>query len=224
MSRRGPQLVLGLAVAAIAGLLGAAALDRRDLAFTPGVPTIGAAAELEPKEQACQTNLAVPEAFRRVEFVPLTGGAPGPRLNVKLSDTKSGRRLARAKVPAGHPSDRPLRVDVGRVPAGRRIDVCVSNRGSDDVELAGGKSESVLGSPLTVEFHEVEGWALSLRFLRGHPRPVLSQVPLIIDRASLFRPGLVGPWTFWLLAVLIAVAVPLLLAYALRRSLEEPSP
>jgi hypothetical protein len=77
---------------------------------------------------------------------------------------------------------------------------------------------------LTVEFHEVEGWALSLRFLRGHPRPVLSQVPLIIDRAALFRPGPVGPWTFWLLALLVAVAVPLLLAHALRRALKETGP
>jgi hypothetical protein len=224
MSRHAPIVLLGLAVAAIAGLIGAAALDRRDLAFTPGVPIIGTAAELDSKEQACQTKLAVPEAFREIEFVPLTGGEPGPRLNVKLLDTKSGRRLARRKVSAGYPGDRPLRVDVGRVPAGRRVDVCIANRGPDDVKLAGGKSESVLGSPLTVEFHEVEGWAVSLRFLRGHPRPVLSQVPLIIHRAALFRPGLVGPWTFWLLAALMVVAVPLLLAQALRRALEEPTP
>jgi hypothetical protein len=224
MSRRPAQLVLGLALAAIAGLPLAAALNHRDLAFTPGVPIIGAAVEVEPKEQACQLNLAVPQSFRRVELVPLTGGNPGPKLQVRLFDTKSGRRLARTRVPGGYRGDNPVRAHVGRIAAGRRIDVCVINRGADDVELAGGKAESVLGSPLTVDFHEVEGWALSLRFLRGDPRPILSQVPLIIDRAALFRPGLVGPWTLWLLAVLVAAAVPGLLAYALRRALEEPSP
>jgi hypothetical protein len=224
MSRRGPQLVLALAVAAIACLLAAAAIDRRDLAFTPGVPIIGAAAELESGEGACQTNLPVPAAFRKVEFVPLTGGAAGPRLSVKVVDTKTGRRLDRTSVPAGYPSARPVRVGVGRVAAGRRIDVCVTNRESADVELAGGKSESVLGSPLLVDGHEVEGWAVSLRFLRGDSRSVLSQVPLIFDRAALFRPGPVGAWTFWVLAALVAFAVPLLLAFALRRALGEAEP
>jgi hypothetical protein len=212
-------LLLAIAAAAIAGLLVAAAIDRRDLAFTPGVPIIGTAAELEHNQRACQTNLPVPTAFRRVEFVPLARGAPGPRLSVKVVDTKTGRRLDRTSVAAGYPSGRPLRVDAGRIPAGRRIDVCVTNRGSVDLELAGGKSESVLGSPLMLKAHEVEKWAVSLRFLRGHSRSVLSQVPLIFDRAALFRPGPVGAWTFWAIAALLAFAVPLLLAYALRDAL-----
>jgi hypothetical protein len=41
-------------------------------------------------------------------------------------------------------------------------------------------------------------------------RSILSQLPAIFDRASLFRPGPVGPWTFW---VLLFGVMPLL-AYA----------
>jgi hypothetical protein len=42
--------------------------------------------------------------------------------------------------------------------------------------------------------------ALALLFLREHPRSLLSLVPTIFRRASLFRPGWVGPWTYWLLS------------------------
>ena len=218
---RGPGLLLALAAAAIGGLLAAAAIDRRDLAFTPGVPIIGSAAELGPNKRACQTEIRVPASFRRVEFVPLTRGAGGPRLSVRVSDAKSGRRLDRTSVAAGYPSERPVAIGVGRIAAGRRIDVCVTNRGSVPVELAGGKSESMPTSRLLVDDHEVEEWAVALRFLRGRPRSVLGQVPQIFERAALFRPGPVGPWTFWALAALVGLALPGLLAWGLRHALRE---
>jgi Dolichyl-phosphate-mannose-protein mannosyltransferase len=53
---------------------------------------------------------------------------------------------------------------------------------------------------------------VALWFLpRDHEkRSILSQLPTIFERASLFRPGPVGPWTFWLLLFCV---MPLL-AYA----------
>jgi hypothetical protein len=55
---------------------------------------------------------------------------------------------------------------------------------------------------------------LDLAFERG-PRTLLSQAPAIAQRAALFRAGWVGTWTYAVLALLLVLAVPALLAAAL---------
>jgi hypothetical protein len=52
----------------------------------------------------------------------------------------------------------------------------------------------------------------------GEQRSLLSLAPAMFERASLFRPGIVGPWTYWILFALVlpgvAVASVVLLARA----------
>ena len=219
--RRGWPVVVGLAAAGLAGLVVSAALDRRDLAFTTGVPITRVAEVIAPAETACQTDIRVPAPFRAVELVPRWLKSSAPPLVVELRDSRSGARLARRSVPAGYPDNTRLAVEVGLVPAGRRIDVCVVNAGSVKVGVEGGKAEAGRGSRLVIQERENERSDLSLRFL-GQPRSVLSQMPLIFQRATLFRPGWVGAWTFWALAALLALAVPTLLASALAGVEREP--
>ncbi len=219
--RRGAVVLLLVCLAALVGLVVAAAVDRRDLAFTTGVPILGLAAELAPGQTACQRYVSVEEPFRAVRLVPHGIGGPTPALALALREPASGRSLAHAAVAAGYPDGAPLIVKVARVPAGGRIDVCVTDRGQSDLGLDGGKAESVPQSPLIVAGGRSAQSALALDFLRGQPRSVLSQVPLILSRAALFRPGWVGTWTFWLLAVLVAVGVPAALAVALAQSDRE---
>jgi hypothetical protein len=217
-SRRPPGgalVLIALAILAIAGVAAAAAIDRRDLAFTPGVPALGPVVQVDPGREACQRQLAAKAPFRAVELIP--GPPPVVRgaVAVRVVDSHSGQVLGRGVVPPGRPAGQPLMARIGRVAGARRIDVCIRDLGPAPVTLTGGRAESVPGSRLTSGPKEIEGYALSLRFFRERPRSVLSQVPLIFRRAALFRPGLVGPWTFWALAALVALGIPLLLARAL---------
>jgi hypothetical protein len=50
---------------------------------------------------------------------------------------------------------------------------------------------------------------------------MLELVPQAFERAALFRPAWVGPWTFWLLLGLVAAGVPLLLAAAYRSAVTD---
>lgn len=211
---RGWPLLLAIALAGLVGLALAAVVDRRDLAFTPGVPITRVAAVLEGGETACQRRVRVIEPFQAIELVPRWLGAPGPALALRVTSYRSRRERARVPVPGGYPDNRPLRVRTGPVRAGGRIDVCVTNRGPGRVGIEGGEAESAPTSPLFVDGRRNEASALALRFL-GEPRSVASQVPVIFQRAALFRPGWVGPWTFWALALVVAVGVPALLARAL---------
>jgi len=211
----GPAVVVAVAVLAIAGLVIAAAMDRRDLAFTPGVPMLGPVVQLDPGRQVCQRSLRVKAPFRAVELIPGPAPIVRGRLGVRVVDVRSGDVLGRGVVPSGQRGGRPVKARIGKVAGARLIDVCINDLGPRPVTLAGGRAESVPGSRLTRGTKEIEGYALSLRFFRDRPRSVLAQVPLIFRRAALFRPSVVGSWTFWALAALVALGVPLLLARAL---------
>jgi hypothetical protein len=45
----------------------------------------------------------------------------------------------------------------------------------------------------------------------------------VFQRASLFRPGFVGAWTYWVLAALMVLAVPALLWRALGGVADAPT-
>jgi hypothetical protein len=63
-----------------------------------------------------------------------------------------------------------------------------------------------------------------LTFGRRHPTTALSLVPTMFRRAGLFHGGWVGAWTYWLLAALVALAVPALLVRALRDAELDDAP
>ena len=60
-----------------------------------------------------------------------------------------------------------------------------------------------------------------MRLERGQPRSLLARLPDAFTHASQFKPGWVGAWTFWALAALVLIAVPLLLARALSGALRD---
>ena len=104
------------------------------------------------------------------------------------------QRLARGQIAAGYVRAIAPIVALDRtIPSGRRIQVCLRSRGPGTVDL--------MGAPLPNHaLVEDDGTAsgsrqaaIALLFLRPHPRSVLSLVPTIFARASLFRPGWVGP-------------------------------
>ena len=57
---------------------------------------------------------------------------------------------------------------------------------------------------------------IALIFERDHARSALALVPTAFERAALFKPPWMGTWLVWALAAAVLLAVPLLIAAALR--------
>ena len=169
-------------------------------------------------------------AFASVRLAADTAGRPGPRLAVQVRDSASRRRLGQGTVPAGYvaaldtPAGYPS-TDVGAIRGDEReVDVCIANRGQAPVALGGDGDADVGDSRLVVDGQRRPG-GLTLSFGRQQPTTLLAQLPVALERASLFHPALLGTWTLWLLCALVAFAVPVALAFAVAGAVRaEPQP
>jgi hypothetical protein len=212
-----PQLTLVAVVAAgLAVLIAVALTDKRDEAFTLGVRPAGVAAQLRPGDRACQERIEVPEDFSSVELQIGTYRRPGVPLEVSvLERSAAGPELGRGSLHGGYPDVSRARIGVGDVDAGRQIAVCVENGGERRVALYGNSGAAAPFSTLRVRGRTVDN-DLTLVFHRSEQRSLIAALPDMFSRASLFKAGWVGAWTFWLLGLAAVGLVPLVLALALR--------
>jgi hypothetical protein len=202
--------LIAVTVLGALALLAAAALDDRERAFSVGLPAVRIAAELPPGERACTLGIDVPADFSRVRLATASFGSPGPRLTI----TAGG---SRGTVAGGYPDNSTVEARLATVSEGGRVEVCVTNEGDHRVAL--------LGSPPDTPPHELGnpglGPDIGIVFLRDEPSSMAALVPDAFERASRFRPAWVGPWTFWVLLGLVAVALPALLAAAYRSAVTD---
>jgi hypothetical protein len=212
-----PQLTLVAVVAVgLLVLIGVGLTDRSDEAFTLGVRPAGVAAELRPGDRACQERIEVPEDFSSVALQIGTFRRPGVPLEVDVSErTAAGPELRSGSLDGGYPDVSRQRVEVGEIDAGRQIAVCVENNGARRVALYGNSGVAAPFSPLRVRGRTVNN-DLTLVFHRSEKRSLIAELPDTFSRASLFKAGWVGAWTFWLLGLAAVGLVPLVLALALR--------
>jgi hypothetical protein len=215
MRKAGAIALIATVVVGLVALAGVAARDKRDLAFTIGVvPTIPAA-KLNPGATVCQSAITVPDSFTRVRLRAGTTAGPGQPLDLNVREVGSNRTLAHGRLPGGYPDPTEQSARVGRVAAGKRIAVCIRNVGRRNALVYGNAAGAAPPSQASLHGRTLDT-DLTLVFLGDSRRSMLTQLPDLFQRASVFRPGWVGPWTFWVLAVLVVAGVPLLLARALR--------
>jgi hypothetical protein len=223
--RRAVGVFVLLAVLAVAGVLLVGATRKTELAFTLGVTPGGIVTTLAPGEQACQRPIDVPKngGFDGIT-VPLgTFHQPGSAVEATVIRLPGRSPLARGTLPAGYPDIGARELEriavTPAVPEGARIAVCLRNTGTGRVAVYGNGDLASPGSTLFKDSRPATADA-SLSFTRGS-RSVLSEFGVSADHAALFKAGWVGPWTFWLLAALVALGVPALLAFALARAARE---
>lgn len=214
-----------LAALAVGAVLLVGATRKTQLAFTLGVTPGGVVTTLAPGQQACQRPIDVPKdgGFDGIT-VPLgTFHQPGSAVEATVIAVPGRRPLARGTLPAGYPDVGTRKVEriavSPAVPAGARIAVCLRNTGTGRVAIYGNGDVATSGSTLLKDGRPATADA-SLSFTRAS-RSDLSLFGVSADHASLFKAGWVGPWTFWLLAALVALGVPVLLAFALARAGRE---
>ncbi|HEY6760995.1 MAG TPA: hypothetical protein VI318_15975 [Baekduia sp.] len=224
------RLALGLFGVVAAGLIALVivqASQSTNLAFTVGAAPQAPIAALKAGQTVCQRQLNVPPhaGFDQIALQVGTHHRPGPPLDVVVRNHDTGRILGRGTLRAGYPDiptgggDRV--VATGAVAADQPIDVCVTNRGPRSVALYGSgalanrNSDAVLDGKETA--YDVTMVFQDARHSRG------SELADMFQRASLFRPGFVGAWTYWILVALMVLAVPALLWRALGGVTDAPT-
>ena len=217
MRRSGVTALIAIVCAGLVALALVAARDRRELAFTIGVVPSIPAAELSPRATVCQTPITVPQEFSRVSLRAGNPGGLGQPLAISVHTADARRELGRGRLLGGYPDATEQGTTVGEVDEGQKISVCVRNIGTQKVTLYGNAAGAALPSAALVKGRPLET-DITLVFLNRERHSMLSLLPEVFERASLFRPGWVGPWLFWVLSVAALLGVPLLLARALADS------
>jgi hypothetical protein len=220
-SRAAIFLIATVAVGVFALLVGRA-FDERPLQQRLGVFTDHSVASLSGGQTACQGSIALVDDTSAVTFNPGTPHAePGPEIVATVRDSYSQKVLSTGRVAAGFDPRKAQTIGLSpAVKANSQVDVCFRNVGPGRVLLFGDTQRGDVHATVATSIASIDGRPLlnddiALVFPRKSPKSVLALIPEMFTRASLFRPGFVGPWMYWLLAALILVGAPLLLARAL---------
>jgi hypothetical protein len=226
-SRAALALIVTAAVGVVALLVGRA-FDERPLQQRLGVFIAGSVAPLVPGQTACQGSIAMADDASAVTFNPGTPhGEPGPAIVATVRDSYSQKQLAAGRLPAGFDPAKAQTIQLSpSVKANVQVDFCFRNAGPGQTLLfgdteAGAAHPTISTSTASIDGHPLLSQDIALVFPRRSPKSVLELVPQIFRRAAVFRPGAVGPWVYWLLAALILVGAPLLLARALATASDE---
>ena len=172
--------------------------------------------QLQPGDTLCAPNLSLPADTRFIRF-KVTSGTPRPPIDVRLRAGGQVIRTGVGETPTGGLTavDVPLPDRPGSPEAvsGR---LCLTPR--DQAIAIGGMANVYGGEPqswVRVNGSTLRGTQIGVWFLPdgGERKSLVSMLPEIIERASLFRPSPVGPWLYYVL--LLAVA-PLLVFASVR--------
>jgi hypothetical protein len=211
--RAGVLAVLLVTAAGLVALLLAAGSDGRSTAFSLDIPPSGPVITLHRGQAACQGPLTAPAAFGFVTpwidpaessgLIP-HGPIRGAAIDLTVRDDVTNATLASGTVAGEYVAPIAPTVALDRaIPSGRRVRVCLRSRGPGTVDLMGA---ALPNRALAEDDGSASGSganAVALLFERQHPRSLLSLIPTIFRRASLFRPTWVGPWTYWLLSAAV---------------------
>lgn len=221
-SRPGLWLLLAVALTLVA--VGAVASVRTtEMAFTLGVSPDDQAVALYGSREACQQPIDVPVAFRTVGFVAAADEPSGPPLSVEVRAFPDGRRLGGGVFDDQYADEAAQSVAVGDIPAGERVSVCFRSLGDADADadegarLQGGPAQAARSSAVFLNGQKRPD-DLTLVFARDRPVSLLSLVPVMLDRATLWRPGPASGGLLAVILAVVAIAAPLLLGRALRRA------
>ena len=179
---------------------------------------------VRPGQERCSSIIRPPGAGAdRVRFWARgSGTGPTPPIVVFVRRSRTAQTLADGTAVEGPPGPRTVRLR-GSVAGSRKVVACFLDAGAVPAVLL-----PPPGTPTRVTVERSDALAdyadIGLELNRGDDRPLLALLPDVFERASLFRPGWVGAWTYWLLLVALVIAVPVLLSRALASASEEDDP
>lgn len=179
---------------------------------------------VQPGQERCSSIIRPPAAGAdRVRFwARASGTGPAPPIVVFVRRSRTAQTLADGTAEGGPAGARTVSLR-GSVAGSRKVVACFLNVGSSAAVLL-----PPPGTPTRVTVERSAGAAdyadVALELNRSDNRSVLALLPDAFDRASLFRPGWIGAWTYWLLLVALVIGVPVLLSRALASASDEDEP
>lgn len=212
-----PQRLAAIAVLAIAMLIALASLSKSEyrLTWTNGIHAGAWAVEnlSSGDGPVCIDGQYVPSETGRIQVFVGTYDRPSAKLTATILDSDG--------VPAtqGSISGKGIRetVSIPLRPIARDLSgasLCLTVD-SGKFALAGTPQDSQGASALTVD-GEPRSADVHVEYLTGKKSSLFSHVPEIFERASLFKAGWVGPWTFFAITIAGVALIGLLVAALFR--------
>ncbi len=207
-------VVLGaLGVFAVAVVAPWASRDELRFASVPSPPSLLelGIVPVAPGEAACTRPFVIDGGHAQATFRILTYANPGPAVRVRI--TGRGYRST-ARVAGGYADNLAHTVPMARPRGQTAAEACFRNAGTRPLALyAAGDSRSNTRSDSRVGERPVAN-DITLAFYESAPRSLRDRLPRTVERATRFRPAVVGPWLVWALLGLVLVGVPAAAAWA----------
>lgn len=201
------QIWVVVAVLAVAVLIAGAALLKSgpQRTGTNSVSPERLIATVNPANgPACVRKLELPAETGGLRTQLGTNGKPGPRvtLTIKGSDGKLLRKSEVAGFADGHS---PV-FEFAELPDGAtQVTACYSVK-HGALGFAGTPNGNATSSEFWIGKTPAPG-DIQLDYLRAGNHSALSMLGTVMDRASLFRPDWVGPWTFYLAFLMVIASI-----------------
>lgn len=218
--RRAALVPVLVAVVAALALAIVAASDERELAYGRGVPAEDPVLDIPPGLEACQGPVVAPDSFDALEVFVDPRGFPLVALDTSIRNAETRQLLSHGVLFPDRLAPSRQRIDLEvPVEGGDPVDICFINQEEQPALLRGQDQDPDPVGTLRLADQVVPA-DLYLAYLEDD-RSALDRVPQMFERASLWRPGWLGEWTYWLLLAGVALLVPLLLAWTLWRAVRD---
>jgi hypothetical protein len=181
--------------------------------------------DLRPGDNVCIGPVVMDTYSELASFRVGTFGRPGTPL--ELTITGNGYRHA-ARSPGGYADASLVQVPVPAPRQDTLVRICFENPGRRSVTIYGADDRTRKPTTVTRNGTEITA-APHIAFYEAKPVSIADRLPTTFARMDRFRPGFMGPWLFWPLAVLCVVGLPLGALWVLWRGVadeeeDEPAP
>jgi hypothetical protein len=173
---------------------------------------------LKPGQRSCLDAIALDRRSAVARFQVGTYAKPGVPLEFQVA--APGYRVSK-QIPASAYTDSQI-IQVGFPAPGRDVEAtaCLVNRGRRQVAMYASTGGEISASQDTIGGKPADlNWWLA--FYETKPTSIADRAPTIASRMSVFRPGFVGPWLIWPLALLVLLGVPAAVLAVYGRALSD---
>ena len=212
MPSRAGLVLAGVVATGVIALAIVMAADKRGFAAALNTKT---AVRVPPGKEVCRRSVKPKEAgVNALRFHVDTAGRPGPPLELRVFRGYTRPTVvATGSLSGGYRTGEQEAALSGSAAGAFALSACVDNVGSTPITIT---PPPPLRARERVQARGRTGFQeISVTLVRKPSRSLLSLMPTAFERATLFRPGWVGAWTYWLLAVSVIFVVPFMLTRAL---------